>query len=390
MSSASSLTSQSLAFLVALSLLASACAPDAPPPPQAPAVTVAPVIEKQITEWDEFTGRLEAVDIVEVRPRVSGHIQRVAFTEGKEVRAGDVLFEIDPRPYAAEMARANAERARARSRLSLATSELERAQRLVSAQAISREELDARVSAVAEAKAAVEVAEAAVESARLDLEWTRVRSPIAGRVGHADVTEGNLVQGGAPGVPPLTTVVSVDRMYVAFEADERAFLKYASLSRSAAGGGGAGGAGAPVRMGLADEADFPHAGRIDFVDNHVDPTTGTIRVRAVFSNAERRFTPGLFARVRLEAGKPFRATLIPDGAIGTDQDRKFVLVLKPDSTVEYRGVALGRLADGLRVVDSGVKPGEQIVVNGLQRARPGMKVAAAAAPADSNVVATAR
>jgi RND family efflux transporter MFP subunit len=347
------------------------------------------VIEKQITEWDEFTGRLEAVDIVEVRPRVSGHIQRVAFTEGKEVRAGDVLFEIDPRPYAAEMARANAERARARSRLSLATSELERAQRLVSAQAISREELDARVSAVAEAKAAVEVAEAAVESARLDLEWTRVRSPIAGRVGHADVTEGNLVQGGVPGAAPLTTVVSVDRMYVAFEADERAFLKYASLSRSTAGGGGAGGAGAPVRMGLADEPDYPHAGRIDFVDNHVDPTTGTIRVRAVFSNAERRFTPGLFARVRLEAGKPFRATLIPDGAIGTDQDRKFVLVLKPDSTVEYRGVALGRLTEGLRVVDSGVKPGEQIVVNGLQRARPGMKVAAVAA-ADSNVVATAR
>ena len=382
MSSASSFTSQSLAFIVAVALLAAGCTPDAPPPPPPPTVTVGPVIDREITEFDDFTGRLEAVDMVEVRPRVSGHIRRVTFTEGKEVRAGDVLFEIDPRPYAAEMARASAERARARSRLSLANSELARAERLVSAQAISREELDARVSAAAEAGAAVEVAEAAVENARLNLEWTRVRSPIAGRVGRAEVTEGNLVQGGAPGVPPLTTVVSVDRMYVAFDADERAFLKYAALSRS-------GGAGSPVRMALADETEYPHLGRIDFVDNHVDPATGTIRVRAVFSNADRRFTPGLFARVRLEASERYRATLVPDRAIGTDQDKKFLLVLKADTTVEYRPVQLGRVVEGLRIVQSGVEPGERIVVNGLQRARPGSKVVAVAAPADSSVVAAA-
>ena len=365
-----------------------ACSPEtaAPPPPP---VTVAPAIEREVSEWDDFTGQLEAVDMVEIRPRVSGHIQQVAFREGSEVKAGDVLFVIDPRPYATELARATAERERSRTRLALAVSEQERAERLAAVQAISREELDAKKSAVAELRAAVDVAEAAVADARLDLEWTRVRSPIAGRVGRAAVTEGNLVQAGGPADAPLTTVVSVDQMRVTFETDERTFLRYADLMRSGTRPA-ARAAAAPVRMGLASEPGYPHEGRLDFVDNHVDPATGTIRVRAVFSNADRQFTPGLFARVRLEGGEPHPATLVPDRAIGTDQDRKFVLVLKPDSTVDYRAVELGRLVDGLRVIEDGLEPGEQIVVSGTQRARPGTRVTAMAAQPDSASVATAR
>ncbi len=364
-----------------------ACGTETPAPPPPP-VTVAPAIEREVTEWDDFTGQLEAVDMVEIRPRVSGQIQRVAFREGSEVRAGDVLFEIDPRPYATELARATAERERSRTRLALAVSELERAEKLATVQAISREELDAKKSAVAETRAAVDVAESAVADARLDLEWTRVRSPIAGRVGRAAVTEGNLVQVGAPGLPPLTTVVSTDQMRVSFETDEGTFLRYAELMRAGSRASARG--FAPVRMGLANEPGYPHQGRLDFVDNHVDPATGTIRVRAVFSNAERQFTPGLFARVRLEGGAPRRATLVPDRAIGTDQDRKFVLVLKPDSTVDYRAVELGQLVDGLRVIEDGLEPGEKIVVSGTQRARPGTKVTAMTAQPDSAAVATAR
>ena len=364
-----------------------ACSPEAPTPPPPP-VTVAPAVERQVAEWDDFTGQLEAVDMVEIRPRVSGHIQRVAFREGSEVHAGDVLFVIDPRPYATELARATAERERSRTRLALATSELERAEKLATVQAISREELDTKKSAVAEMRAAVDVAESAVADARLDLEWTRIRSPIAGRVGRAAVTEGNLVQAGGPGDPALTTVVSVDQMRVSFETDEQTFLRHAELMR--AGTRPSSRPAAPVRMGLAGEAGHPHEGRLDFVDNHVDPATGTIRVRAVFSNAERQFTPGLFARVRLEGGAPRPATLVPDRAIGTDQDRKFVLVLKPDSTVDYRAVEIGRLVDGMRVIEGGLEPGEQIVVSGTQRARPGTRVTAMAAQPDSAAVATAR
>jgi multidrug efflux system membrane fusion protein len=372
----------------ALLALALACGSEAAPPPPPP-VTVAPAVARQVTDWDDFTGQLEAVDRVEVRPRVSGHIQRVAFREGSEVRAGDVLFVIDPRPYATELARAAAERERSRTRLALAVSELERAEKLAAVQAISREELDTKKSAVADSRAALDVSESAVADARLDLEWTRIRSPIAGRVGRAAVTEGNLVEVGAPAVPPLTTVVSVDQMRVSFETDERTFLKYAELMREGTRPS-ARGTASPVRMGLASEPGYPHEGRLDFVDNHVDAATGTIRVRAVFSNAERQFTPGLFARVRLEGGEARSVTLVPDRAIGTDQDRKFVLVLKADSTVDYRGVQLGRLIEGMRVIEGGLKPGEQIVVSGTQRARPGTKVTAMAEQPDSSTVATAR
>jgi RND family efflux transporter MFP subunit len=346
---------------------------ETPPAPPLQAVTVAPVPEREITEWDEFTGRLEAVDQVEIRPRVSGYIKRVAFDEGKEVRKGEVLFEIDPRPYQAELARAEAELERARSAASLAKSEVQRAGKLVDAQAISREEFDSRTSAEVQGGAQVRAAEAAVETARLNLEWTKVRSPIAGRVSRAEVTAGNLVQTGPPEGTPLTTVVSLDPMYVYFDSDEQTYLRYAGQTKSS--GTNWRNAKLPVFLGLANESGYPHEGRLDFVDNQVDPKTGTIRTRAVFSNKSRALTPGLFARVKLVGTQKKKALLVRDAAIGTDQDRKFVLVVGRGDTLVYRPIVPGRLVDGLRIVDSGLQANDRVVVNGLMRVRPGMKVA---------------
>jgi RND family efflux transporter MFP subunit len=363
--------------------------PAAAPPLQA--VTVAEVPEREITEWDEFTGRLEAVDAVEIRPRVSGYIRRVTFNEGNGVRQGQVLFEIDPRPYQADLARAEAELARARSAAALAESEVQRAGKLVNVQAISREEFDTRNSAVAQGDALVQAAEAAVTTARLNLEWTQVRSPITGRVSRAEATPGNLVQAGPGDATLLTTVVSLDPIYAYFEGDEQTYLKYAALARNGSRPNSRDNR-SPIYLGLADEQGFPHKGYVDFVDNQLNPEAGTIRLRAVFSNKERLFTPGLFARIRLVGSGTYPAKLVLDRAVGTDQDKKFVLVLKPDSTIDYRPVKLGRLVDGLRVVDSGLEPGEQIVINGLQRVRPGMKVIPTTAPmsVDSTVDTAAR
>jgi RND family efflux transporter MFP subunit len=344
--------------------------PPAAPPPQA--VTVAAVEQREISEWDEFTGRLEAVDQVEIRPRVSGYIKRVAFDEGKEVKKGEVLFEIDPRPYQADLDRAEAELARARSAAALAKSDVQRASKLVQVQAISREEYESRTSAEDQGGATVRAAEAAVETARLNLDWTRVRSPIAGRVSNALVTPGNLVEAGPPATL-LTTVVSLDPVYLYFDSDEQTYLRYAAQAKST--GTNWREARLPVFLGLANETGFPHEGRLDFVDNQVDPKTGTIRTRAVFSNRSRSLTPGLFARVKLVGKQKTNALLVRDAAIGTDQDRKFVLVLGPGDTLAYRPIVPGRLTDGLRIVTSGLKPGDRIVVNGLMRVRPGMKVA---------------
>jgi RND family efflux transporter MFP subunit len=324
------------AFLVLTGCREARTAPALPAPP----VTVAEVEQRTITEWDEFIGRFEAVESVEIRPRVSGYIDRVAFAEGKEVRKGDLLFQIDPRPYQAELARAEAELAQARSAGGLAARNLERSKTLAAGEAISHEELDNRGAVAERGAAAIRAAQAAVASARLNLEWTRVRSPIRGRVGRAEVTVGNLVQAGA--APRLTTVVSLDPMYVYFDADERSYLKYVAHRGSGR---------APVAMGMAnDDGAFPYQGHLDFVDNQLDPRSGTVRARAVFSNKDQRFTPGLFARLRLFG------------------------------TVEYRPIQLGRVVDGYRVVSSGLKPGEKIVVNGLQRVRPGMKVTPTAGP----------
>lgn len=355
----------------ALSLAACSPKPQAVPPP--PAVSVAPVLERDVAEWDEFSGRLEAVDQVEIRPRVSGYIKRLAFAEGREVRKGEVLFEIDPRPYQADLDRAQAQLEQARTAADLAQREVARAEKLVSVQAISREEFDSRTSAQANSVAAVRAAEAAVETARLNLSWTSVRSPIAGRVSRAEVTEGNLVQAGPPTATLLTTVVSLDSIYLYFDSDEQTYLRYAG--RAGAGGTrGWHGTTLPVYLGLANETGFPHEGRLDFVDNKIDPASGTIRTRAIFANHDRRFTPGLFARVKLVGSKSVPTLLVRDAAIGTDQDRKFVLVLAKGDSLAYRPVEIGRLADGLRIVRSGVQAGEKVVVNGLMRVRPGIKV----------------
>lgn len=363
-----------LAVAAALALVPGACR-KAPPPPPPPEVTVATPVRREVADWDEFSGHFESVDAVEVRPRVAGYLQRVAFAEGADVRRGDVLFVIDQRPYTAEVAKAEAELERARTQEKLAEMELDRARRLVNTQAISREELDARASSRAEGAAAVRGAEAALRTARLNLEWTTVRAPIAGRVGRAEVTTGNLVQAGPPTATLLTTIVSLDPIYVYFDSDEQAYLKYLGALRGVDHASAAGGAGRrPVHVGLAGETGFPHEGTLDFVDNRLDRAAGTIRVRAVLPNAKRTFAPGLFARVRLASDERHPATLIQDQAVGTDQDRKFVLVLKPDSTLEYRAVTLGRVVDGLRVVQSGLRDGEEVVVNGQLRVRPGMKV----------------
>jgi RND family efflux transporter MFP subunit len=367
--------SRSLALSPLLvSLVVTACSSKPPAPPPPPAVSVAPVLQRDVAETDEFSGRLEAVDHVEIKPRVSGYIRRVTFTEGREVKKGDVLFEIDPRPYQADLDRASAQLQQARTAADLAEKDVARAEKLVNVQAISREEFDSRTSAQANGAAAVRAAEAAVETARLNLDWTKVRSPIAGRVSRAEVTEGNLVQAGPPDATLLTTVVSLDSMYLYFDSDEQTYLRYSSRA-AAAGTRGWRDARLPVYLGLANESGFPHEGRLDFVDNRIDPTSGTIRTRAIFSNRDRRFTPGLFARVRLVSGARAPALLVRDAAIGTDQDRKFVLVLTKGDSLAYRPVEIGRLSDnGLRVVRTGVAEGDQVVVNGLMRVRPGMKV----------------
>ncbi len=336
-----------------------------PPPPD---VTVAQVLSRNVKQWDDFTGRVAAVETVELRPRVSGYVERVAYREGDEVRKGQLLFVIDQRPYRAALARAEAELERARSEARLARSQDVRAQTLIDAKAISREEFDTRKAATAQSNAGVRAAEAAVATARLDLQFTEVRSPIDGRAGRAIVTAGNLAQADATA---LTTVVSLDPVHVYFESDEQAFLRYAGLARK----GQRDATRNPVRVGLADEAGYPHAGTVDFVDNQVDPATGTIRARAVLPNHDRVFTPGLFARVQLEGSAEFKAMLVDDKAVLTDQDHKYVYVLGAENKAMRKDVTLGRTVDGLRVIESGLSPQDKVIVNGVQKVFfPGMPV----------------
>jgi RND family efflux transporter MFP subunit len=335
----------------------------APAPPE---VSVARVLVKEIVEYDEFTGRLAAPDSVQIRPRVSGYIDKVQFKEGAEVRKGDVLFVIDQRPYQAELDRAKAELTRAQTRAELSKRERERAEKMIVSKAISQEEFDERSNNEREATASIAGAQAAVDVAKLNLDFTRVTSPISGRVSRAEVTEGNLVSGGQGGAPTLlTTVVSQDPIWAYFDSDERVYLKQRGLAAKKGK--------VPVFLGLANEDGYPHQGYLDFIDNQVDPGTGTIRARGVFENKNRQFTPGLFARIKLEGGEKHEAVLIDDRAVGTDQDKKFVLIVK-DNAAAIQFVQLGPIVDGFRVVRGGLKANDRIIVNGLQRVRPGTPV----------------
>lgn len=337
--------------------------------PAGPPVSVAEVVQQEVTDTKDFTGRVEAVERVELRPRVSGYIESVRFREGAEVNKGDVLFVIDPRPYAATLKRAQAELVRAKSAQRQALSERERAVKLLGLRALSQEEFDARTAGSEKADADVQAAQAAVDAAALDLTFTQVRAPITGVAGKAEITTGNYV---SSGTTLLARLVSVDPVYVRFEGDEAAYLKQAQYARAHAKDGRA--AAQPVDVGLANEDGYPHQGELVFTDNELNAATGTIAARAKLANHDRLFTPGLFARVRLGEGASYTAVLVKDGAIGTDQNRRYVYVVKSDDTVEYRPVELGSLIDGLRVVKSGLTPGETVVVNGLQRVRPGAPI----------------
>ena len=361
--------------LFLLLLAAAGCArpaaqPADPPPPK---VTVAKVLFKDVTEWDEFTGRLEAVNTVAVRPRVSGFVAAVRFREGTVVNRGDLLFQIDARPFQAEVDRLKAELARARATVQRATSEAQRAERLTSQNAMSREESDRRTSFAQEANAQVDAVAAALRAAELNLEFTRVTSPIAGRVGRAIATEGNLVSSGPGEATLLTTVVSLDPIYAAFDVDEQSFLRYGNLE-SEGKRASARQSGQPVEMALGGEQDFPHHGKMNFLDNQVDPATGTIHARGIFANPKNDLTPGLFVRLRLPGTAAYDGAFVRDAAIGTDLDKRYVLVVTKDHTIEYRTVTVGPNVGSLRVVRTGLAADELVVVNGLQRVRPGMKI----------------
>jgi multidrug efflux system membrane fusion protein len=358
----------SLALAAVLVLSACGKAPESAQQMPAAKVSVAEVIEQPINEWDEFTGRLEAPESVDIRPRVSGFVDRVAFNEGSLVKKGDLLFQIDPRPFQAEVKRLEAQLQQARASLARTQSEASRGERLRQSNAISAELADARASAAAEAKAAVAGIQAELDNARLNLSFTRVTAPIDGRVSRAEITEGNLVNAGQS---HLTTLVSTDKVYAYFDADERVFLKYVELARQA---GGQTRDASPVYLGLSSEEGHPHLGQLDFLDNQVNPQTGTIRGRAVFDNSDGRFTPGLYARLKLVGSGQYDAALIRDEAVGTDLGKKYVLVLDKDNAVQYRAIELGPKLAGLRIVRSGLAEGEKIVVNGLQRAFPGSTV----------------
>ena len=340
------------------------------PQPPPPVVTVAPVEQREITEWDEFTGRTEAVESVEVRPRVSGHIQEVRFQSGQLVKKGDVLFVIDPRYYQAEFDRRQAEFEQAQARLDNASRDAARSGRLLVSKAISSEEADSTASKFSEAKAALSAAKAILESARLDLEFTQVRAPIDGRVSRALLTVGNYVSGVAGSAALLTTIMSVDPIYVYADVDENSLLRFNAVKKTR----GADNASVPVELGLANDEGFPLQGEIESFDNHLDANTGTILLRALFPNPDGRIVPGLFARIRVPMSEKHEAVLVDEAAIGTDQAQKFVLTLDAKNTVEYRKITLGPEINGQRIVRSGLQPGEKIVVNGLQRARPGMPV----------------
>ncbi|HTK02523.1 MAG TPA: efflux RND transporter periplasmic adaptor subunit [Bordetella sp.] len=329
-------------------------------PAPATAVDVADVVSQRITEWQGYSGRLEAIDKVEIRPLASGRIVAVHFKDGAIVKKGDLLFTIDPQPYVAELERAQAQVASAEARVAYASSEFARSQRLLADNAVARRDFEEKRNASMEANAALRAAKAAADTARINLSYTQVTAPVAGRVSRAELTVGNIVQSGA-NAPLLTTVVSQSPIYASFDVDEQTYLRYLRLGGSSA---------TPVYLGLANEDGYSRMGRIDSVDNQLNTQSGTIRVRARFDNDDNALLPGLYARVKVGAGTPQQAVLINEAAIGTDQAKRFVLVVDKDNHVQYREVMLGNEHEGMRIVTAGLQPGERVIVNGMQRVRP--------------------
>lgn len=351
--------------------------PAAPPPPE---VTISQVVERKVTDYEEFTGRMAAPANVEVRARVRGYLKDVRFTDGQEVKAGTLLFEIDPRTFEAELKNAEGQRAQWIAKADKARADVSRYENLVPTGAASAQDLDKARAELGEAIAAIGSADATIDRAKLDLEFSKITAPIDGQVGRALVTKGNLIQSGPGNDEVLTTIVSMDPMYVYFDVDERTILRFRDRYRSTKPEGEAfpttDKLKIPVLLGLSNEDGFPHSGVIDFSDNKVDAATGTVQVRGTFDNADRFYKPGLFARVRVPVSNSYPAMLVSEVALGTDQGQKYVLVVNDQSIVEKRFVKPGPLQDdGLRVITDGLKQGEWIVVNGLQRARPGKPVA---------------
>ncbi|MEZ0603409.1 efflux RND transporter periplasmic adaptor subunit [Paraburkholderia sp. IW21] len=336
-----------------------------------PEVDVATVVQKTITDWQSYSGRLEAVEKVDVRSQVPGTIVSVNFKDGALVKKGDTLFVIDPRPYAAEVDRAEAQLAAAQARTGYTQSDWERAQRLLADNAIAKRDYDEKQNAAREASANLKAAQAAVETARINLGYTKIVAPVAGRVSRAEITVGNVVSAGASSAP-LTTLVSVSPIYASFDADEQTYLQYLSRAKD--------GRKVPVELGLADESGYSRSGTIESVDNRLDTSSGTIRVRARFDNQDGALIPGLYARVKVGGSEPHPALLIDDAAVGTDQDKKFVLVVDQSNHVVYREISVGSMQGNLRVVKGGLQATDRIVVNGIQRVRPGDSVRAHKVP----------
>ena len=370
-------TTNTLKFLlggIAALVLAACSNPEAaeetaaPAPPQ---VSVAQVVHERITEWDEFTGRLQAPQTVQLIPRVSGYIEEVHFNEGALVDKGDLLVQIDPKPFATEVARLKAELQSAQSAAVQAEKEYRRAEKLSSQRAISDELLDSRLARKQQTAATVASVEAALERAELDLSYTRITAPISGRVSYAQVTAGNFVSAGQS---QITSLVSTEKMYAYFDVDEQSYLKYARLAETGKRADTRDSTSNPVYMALANDSNYQHVGRVDFVDNRIDAQTGTIRVRASFPNDDNDLLPGLFARIRLVGSDSYEGILIDEKAVGTDLNNKFVLVVNSNNELEYRAIELGEKVHGLRIVTEGLTPKDKIVVNGLQRVRANMKV----------------
>jgi multidrug efflux system membrane fusion protein len=363
------------AMLLAAQLLAGCdnkpAANAAPPPPP---VTVARPLQKTITEWDEYTGRFTALETVEVRARVSGFIDSIHFSEGQMIKQGDLLFVIDPRPYRLAVEQAKADVERAKAKLEIASLDVQRATPLARSQALTEREFDTRKSTERDAAGQVASAEAALKQAELNLEWTEVRAPIGGRISDKRVDAGNLITGGPTSATLLTVIVSIDPIHFIFDGSEADFLRYVRLA-AAGGRPSSRDVQNPVSVRLADETEFKHQGRMDFVDNVINPKTGTIRGRAVFDNKDGLLTPGFFGRLRLFGGE-HEALLVPDGAVASDQSSKIVFTVADDGTVGTKLIELGPMVDGLRVIRTGLAPTDRIVIDGLQRARPGGKVTA--------------